>query len=266
MLPNQGNGVFTLHAIAEDAEGNRVPLGTRTIVADNASATRPFGAIDTPAQGETIFGTAYVNYGWALTPQPKTIPTDGSTIRVLIDGVDAGSVSYNHFRADVSGLFPGLNNSPGPVGFRTIDTTTLADGLHTIAWIVTDNAGSAEGIGSRYFTVSNGAAQFLGDPVSPPNASHSRADVTQIRVRQLETVSIDLGLAAACSASYTGRENVRGQLRDLPVGSALDSTTGRFTWQPGPGFLGTYRLTFFVTDCTGGTRRIDAEVVIEGVR
>ena len=266
MLPNQGNGVFTLHAIAEDAEGNRVQLGTRTVVANNAAATRPFGAIDTPAQGETIRGTAYVNYGWALTPQPKTIPTDGSTIRVLIDGVDVGSVNYNHFRADVAGLFPGLNNSSGPVGFRTIDTTALADGLHTISWIVTDNAGSAEGIGSRYFTVANGTAQLLAEPVTPPLASQSLPGVRQIRLRQLENVSIELGSeAAACAAVFTGRENVRGELRDLPVGSTLDAATGRFTWQPGPGFLGTYRLAFFVSDCAG-VRRVDLDIVIEASR
>ena len=68
MLPNQGNGVFRLHAHAVDFEGNQKLLGSRTIVAANAAATVPFGAIDTPGQGETIAGAAYVNFGWALTP------------------------------------------------------------------------------------------------------------------------------------------------------------------------------------------------------
>jgi len=267
MLPDQGNGAFQITAIAEDAEGHRTEIGTRTIIANNASATRPFGAIDTPAQGETISGTSYTNFGWALTPQPKTIPTNGSTIRVLIDGADIGSVDYNHFRADVSGLFPGLNNSSGPVAFRPIDTTTLADGLHTIAWIVTDNAGSAEGIGSRYFTVQNGAAQFVSGVLAPPAlrtaALAASSLARQVRVRELEPVTIDLALdRTACAASYTGYEVVRGELRSLPVGSTLDAATGRFAWQPGPGFFGAYRLVFFVTDCTG-VRRVDVDVVID---
>lgn len=158
MLPNQGNGTFTLFAYADDVEGHRVLLGARTITCDNAHATKPFGAIDTPTQGGTVSGTAYVNFGWALTPTPNTIPFDGSTIMVYIDGVPVGHPTYNQFRSDVAALFPGRTNSNGAVGFFTIDTTTLANGVHTIVWGITDDVGNAEGIGSRYFTVLNGAA------------------------------------------------------------------------------------------------------------
>jgi hypothetical protein len=77
---------------------------------------------------------------------------------VYIDGVPVGHPTYNQFRGDIAGLFPGRNNSSGAVGFFTIDTTTLANGVHTISWGVSDDGGNAEGIGSRYFTVLNGAA------------------------------------------------------------------------------------------------------------
>ena len=162
MLPNQGNGTFRIYAYADDAEGARALLGAKTIVVNNATATLPFGAIDTPGQGETIAGSAYLNWGWALTPQPKIIPTDGSTIQVYVDGVPLGNPIYNLFRPDVAGLFPGLANSGGPVGYRVLDTTALAEGQHTIAWVVTDSQGAANGIGSRYFSVANSAdAQAL---------------------------------------------------------------------------------------------------------
>jgi hypothetical protein len=36
-----------------------------------------------------------------------------------------------------------------------LDTTLLTNGVHTIAWGVVDDAGNGQGIGSRYFTVSN---------------------------------------------------------------------------------------------------------------
>jgi hypothetical protein len=36
----------------------------------------------------------------------------------------------NLFRSDVSGLFPGLANSGGPVAYRVLDTTALAEGQH----------------------------------------------------------------------------------------------------------------------------------------
>jgi hypothetical protein len=150
-----GNGTYRLHAIAHNQSGGTTDLGTRTITCDNAHAAKPFGAIDTPAQGETISGSAYVNFGWALTPQPGAIPTNGSTIQVYIDGAAVGTVTYNNARSDIDTLFPGYANTGGAVGYRTIDTTKLSNGMHSLAWSVTDNLGRTDGIGSRYFFVLN---------------------------------------------------------------------------------------------------------------
>ena len=122
----------------------------------NASATQPFGTIDAPAQGETIAGQNYLNWGWALTPQPAMIPTDGSSIQVIVDGAPVGNPTYNLFRPDVLHL-SGLANTSGPVGYRALDTTALAEGLHTVSWTVTDSLGATSGLGSRYFTVANAA-------------------------------------------------------------------------------------------------------------
>jgi ELWxxDGT repeat protein len=155
MLPGQGNGSFALHAYAYDGEGLSTLLGSRSITCANATATKPFGTIDTPGQGETISGTSYRVYGWALTPPPAAIPTDGSTIQVFVDGSPVGHPTYNLYRADIAALFPGYANSDGAVGYLDIDTTALANGLHTIAWAVTDDLGRSDGIGSRYFWVQN---------------------------------------------------------------------------------------------------------------
>jgi len=150
-----GNGTYNIHAIAHDFAGDSTDLGTKTIVVDNQDATVPFGAIDTPVQGGIASGASYVNFGWALTPPPKNIPTDGSTIWVYIDNLPVGRPVYNNYRVDIATLFPGYANSPGAVGYYYIDTTQLANGLHTIAWVVTDNLGAATGIGSRFFMVMN---------------------------------------------------------------------------------------------------------------
>jgi hypothetical protein len=103
-----GNGSFVLHAIAHNAAGNSLDLGTSAITVDNAHATKPFGAIDTPGQGGTASGNAYVNFAWALTQNPYNIPTDGSTLSVILDGRTLGNPSYNHYRSDIANLFPGL--------------------------------------------------------------------------------------------------------------------------------------------------------------
>jgi hypothetical protein len=154
-LPNGGNGTYTLYAHATDKEGREVQLGAKTITCNNAAAVKPFGAIDTPEQGGQISGSGYFNFGWALTPMPNSIPTDGSTIGVWVDGALIGQPTYNNYRNDIATLFPGYANSLGAVGVYTLDTTGYANGLHTIAWSVRDGAGNEDGIGSRYFSIMN---------------------------------------------------------------------------------------------------------------
>ncbi len=201
MLPNGGNGTFRLLVIADGTL-----IGTKVINGVNASAKAPFGAIDTPDQGATVSGSAFVNFGWALTPRPKMIPFDGSTIHVLLDGVDVGPLAaFNLFRPDVSNLFPGLTNSGGPIGYRVIDTTALSEGVHTIAWLATDDGGITTGIGSRFFTVQNSAwepALRANLAVAPPAVSASelaQADATTAVPARVD--GVDLGRKAASLAS-----------------------------------------------------------------
>ncbi|MGD2093338.1 MAG: choice-of-anchor Q domain-containing protein, partial [Candidatus Aminicenantes bacterium] len=154
-LPDGGNGYFTFHVVATDWEDHEVTLGTKTVFCDNQNAVKPFGTIDTPEQGDTASGSSYVNFGWALTPLPNTIPTDGSTITVWVDGVPLGHPVYNRYREDITTLFPNYKNSDGAGGHFYLDTSQYENGLHTISWSVTDNAGNTDGIGSRYFRIQN---------------------------------------------------------------------------------------------------------------
>jgi hypothetical protein len=151
-----GNGWFRLHAYAVDLEGAASYLGSKNINTNNRNATRPFGTLDTPGQGATISGSSYMVWGWALSPR-ATIPTNGSTMMVYVDGNPVGRPTYNQHRADIANMFPGYANSNGAVGYFPLNTTTLSNGTHTISWVVTDSQGNTEGIGSRYFTVQNGS-------------------------------------------------------------------------------------------------------------
>jgi hypothetical protein len=186
-LPGDGNGIFSLYAIAYDGSGNRVELGTKTITCDNANRTKPFGTIDTPAQGGIVSGSAYVNFGWALTPQPKYIPGDGSTIWVWVDGVPLGHPDYGYYREDIAGLFPGYANSDGAVGFFYIDTTKYANGVHTIAWSVRDSNGDEDGIGSRNFEIQNLGGALAGmTSVDVNSLQVDTAGRLALRVRGME--------------------------------------------------------------------------------
>jgi hypothetical protein len=277
-LPNRGNGTFRLHAIATDAEGRTRLLGSKTVTCENARAVLPFGAIDTPAQGGAAWGKTYLNFGWTLTPLPKSIPNDGSTMWVWVDGVPVGHPSYNNFRSDIAGLFPGLANSNGAVGYFILDTTAYADGLHTIAWSVRDSGGVSNGVGSRYFMVTNdpgssasvGFASFgrlseLAGFESPAGNSvaarigydHGPTRLGEgvgFKIRPLERIAVSLlrpGLEG--SGRYEAYLVVGDDLRPLPVGSTFDPKTGALFWQPGPGFRGEY--DFLLVDFVRRTRR-----------
>jgi hypothetical protein len=154
-LPAQGNGTYVLHAYAYDPVGHTTLLGSKTITCSNATATKPFGTIDTPGQGQTVSGSSYVAFGWALTPQPGTIPRDGSTIWLAIDDQYIDHPVYDQYRSDIATGFPGYANANGAVGYYVLDTTTLTNGIHTIGWLATDNLGRSEGLGSRFFWVQN---------------------------------------------------------------------------------------------------------------
>ena len=267
MLPSQGNGTYRLHAYATDVEGHVARLGSRTITCANAGAVRPFGAIDTPGQGGTASGSAFVNFGWTLAYPPNIIPTDGSTIWVFIDGVPVGHPVYNNYRADIAALFPGFANSMGAVGYFVFDTTGMENGLHTIAWSVTDSGGNGEGIGSRYFTVSNTGGSAHLDPGHGPELGRvvgQLAGLTRIaapldvRLGYGRSEAVELFPAGAplVAVPELGRLDVgvdgggfseayliaSGRLAALPTGASLDRRTGRLLWQPGPGFVGDYRL------------------------
>jgi hypothetical protein len=244
-LPGQGNGTYTLYAYALDrADGNVALLGSKTITVDNAHATKPFGAIDTPASGATISGTV-TNFGWALTPGTCTIPANG--VQVSIDSGPLQPVSYGDARSDIAGAFPGYTNAAAAGGHYTFDTATLTNGLHTIGWIATDNCGRADGIGSRFFTVSNASSALVPAPPAFAPGLKTRptgGEIRVVRVGQNERLEVPLPGDGPYLAD------------DLPIGSTFDAATNTFMWQPAAGFLGAYDLRFLPAEAGsyGGVR------------
>jgi hypothetical protein len=158
------------------------------------------------------------------------------------------------------------------VGYFYVDTTAYADGVHTISWVVSDDAGNSDGIGSRYLAVQNsqsadrkahsttrrGEAAWSPNSLDPniapvlihpdPAARGTDEGIITIEIKELEPVQIRLfsevraaGLAPLYSAP----------LYSLPIGSTLDAEKGIFYWQPGPGFIGFYRFVFIGKDKHG---------------
>jgi len=240
-----------------------------------------------------------------LTPLPKTVPKDGSTITVWVDGVQVGDLKtapnvYDQYRVDVATAFPGLNNSSGPVGAYFLDTTAYDNGVHTIFWIATDNAGAADGIGSRYFNIVNaGAAEKRGEaalssiprwddlrtlplsfePILAKTGFNLRSEYESlipdergtyhIEIPEVNRIEIDLANGPksekplARSSLWQGFLMVGEEARPLPIGSTFDARSGRFYWMPGPGFLGPYNLVFTERAPSGLKKRIQVAVTIK---
>jgi hypothetical protein len=289
-LPNGGNGTFKIHAIATDVEGHQVTLGTKTIIVDNANAVKPFGAIDTPTQGGIASGSSFINWGWVLTPQPNSIPSDGSSIKVWVDGINIGQPTYNVYRADIAALFPGYANSDGAAGYFYLDTTAYENGVHTIQWTATDTGGNTDGIGSRYFTIQNiggssvqavqsqnfkfNSQQISSIPIdynSPlrfrrgyDKAGNMKAipqtdkGISLLKIRELERIELLLFENEAFVSGYLLSGD---HLEPLPAGSTLKNDT--FCWMPGPGYIGEYRLLFVVKGQDGAFRKREVVIRIE---
>jgi hypothetical protein len=193
-----------------------------------------------------------------------------------VDGVSLGKPVYNRYREDIAALFPNHNNSNGAGGYFCLDTSQYENGVHTISWSVTDDAGNTDVIGSRYFSIRNGAQSAGGTAQSvsfkAPGISEIPVDYSQplrvkkgfnqdvepqilypdktgeinIEIKELERVEIQLS-----NSHWTGYQVIGSQLRSLPIGSFLDTEKGVFYWHPGTGFVGKYRFVFITGDKYG---------------
>lgn len=265
-LPGSGNGPCTLEAVAEDRDRHQTSLGRKTIQTDNAHAVNPFGAIDSPSQGGTASGSKYLHGGWTLTPPPHSIPKSGA-ITLYIDGVNSGNIIYGLRRRDIEALFPGYRNQSAAGAYYFLDTTRWADGLHTIAWSVTDSAGHTDGVGSRYFSINNGAVSKNTSPLKNPHSANTTRPVLRnkpasaseiivykgfdgaltsltIPLNQKSPQSIPLPLSPQERIVVCLGNPVRLISPELPAGASLDQENGVFYWLPGPGFSGKFPLTF----------------------
>lgn len=199
-------------------------------------------------------------------------------VNVFIDGVPVGVPGGWAARPDLTSLFPhesysGIGSALGVFGF---DSTRLSNGLHTIAWGVTDSHGGGAGVGSRFFTVSNGSA-LTGTP-STARANSARASmsggselqgrrgfdldapvatyrpnqqgVVVVNAEELDRIELRVGATSGHLRTGSG-------LQPLPVGARLAPADGSFTWQPGVAFVGPYD---FVFDGPGGRR--DVRIVL----
>ncbi len=246
-------------------------LGTKTITCANCELrSLPFGAIDTPGQGEVVSGVVN-NFGWVLAPgnSPRRSDPGGGTVRVVIDGVACRKSRPVGPPAPISrASFPvaSYKGIATALGVFTFDSRTLTNGIHTIAWAVTDNMGGTcrrrqpvlhgrervgfyrgvdrgkHGVGERGNRCrrAGGTTPLVGrhgyDLDAPwRNYRANSAGVVVVQSEELDRIELYTQATSGSLVTANG-------LRHLPIGASLDG--GVFTWQPGAGFVGSYDFLF----------------------
>jgi subtilisin-like proprotein convertase family protein/uncharacterized protein YegL len=288
-----------------------------TVQVDNDTLAKPFGTIDTPRVGETVSGqVANFGWALTPDANTTTggddvlVPVNGQTITVFVDGVPTGQVAFNQCRGSFTGAltagdycdddiasifghvrpeatfsarvanttrFRNLDAGRGAIGSFVLDTTTLSNGLHTLAWSVTDSLGRTEGIGSRFFTVLNpsvpadvamtraplGAALRSAGPIVLEGRTGFDLGAAwmpvlveadgQARVRITEQGRLEL--RASVEISRVVHVDTNGATREWPIGAAVTGTT--FTWMPPVGYVGVYH---FIVEAGGAAVTVAVRV------
>lgn len=109
---------------------------TDSTVPSGPTGIAPIGYLDFPSPDAVVSGIVGVE-GWALADSGI------ERVEVYVDGVYVGDAVYGHPRPDVDNDYPGRAGAPNFGYVFDLDTTTLANGPHTIGVVAVARSGDA---------------------------------------------------------------------------------------------------------------------------
>ncbi len=120
-----GNHVFSVDAAA--ANGQHAIQAHPFTVANWTTSNPIISSIDKPnSQSAPLSGRQNIG-GWALDPNSGI-----ASVSVAVDGVPLGNAGYGGNRSDVCAVFSGYPGCPNVGWTFFLDTTAIADGMHTL--------------------------------------------------------------------------------------------------------------------------------------
>jgi hypothetical protein len=216
------NGTHTLTAVARDAAGNTKTSAAVTVTVSNTGdTTAPTVSITAPAGGATV---------------------SGATVAVSATAADNVGVAGVQFKLDGANL--GIEDTTAPYSI-TWDSTTAADGTHTLTAVARDAAGNTTTSAPVTVTVANGCTSNCGSSsiaatiTAPPNNSWTGNSI------HVTATASSTG-AALTSLKIYGNGGVALQTTCTGTSCPLDDW-----WNTAPLAAGAYQIQAVATDTTG---------------
>jgi len=179
------NGTHTLTEKATASDGHTYALA-KTFQVQNwaGGSSTTYSVIDSPSAGSTYSGVLTIG-GWA-----GDLNTTVNSVGITVDGVSYGNAG-NYSRPDVCAVIA-LQGCPNVGYYATLDTTYLADGQHTLAYVINLAAGQSV-TKTQIFNVANQAtsANPLFGIIDTPNANTTVAGTFTTSGWALSTASGD---------------------------------------------------------------------------
>lgn len=160
------DGPHTLAVTGTSTTGDQLTLNAPFTVS-NWSPSNPIKiAIDSPNSQSSAISGSVVFGGWAVSDIAAI-----RSVSVAIDGVPVGSGNYGVNRADVCAVLPGRAGCPNVGWDLAFDTTSLANGPHTLS-VTALSTGGQYSTTSVAFNVSNSSPVTIGidRPISTSGA------------------------------------------------------------------------------------------------
>ena len=122
-----------IYLIPGDAASARAVIYSLHPSVPNANLAEPFGVMDVPASNAALSGTTSAVTGWAVGDNAI------ASVKVYVDGTIMGNAALGVARPDVAAAYPAI--APVNSGWQySLDTTTMANGTHTVTVHFIDTA------------------------------------------------------------------------------------------------------------------------------